>query len=442
MIVCIGSVCLRIGEVSAEDLKLTEKELAVAEEVSVDPQVLAMLKEAGCSELAKVDLNEGLWSNETRLDGLNQHRQLQRFMLAQPDPNWPKTEKNLRRIMKKYPELEAVIADEYLPRIAPNPKFQEQLRRAAEFREVMKPFRAYLQQQRDEILLKRGASRDGWAISVSPDTTPEQLSKMLHDEFDGKPLAEKYNPKPLFGLRAYVVLTPDQLEKSKTRFGMAETVRDQLVRRLQRDLNSKGYGIYGGPLVRDSELFSSESAAQEFLKQHQIPECFARITRKEPSSLPYSFKRGADLTHFAISEDADIEKSPDGEWKILDPERFHLEVEFPSIFVVNRSGEHSVNQFDFVRLAGVQAVNYGISEERIVEQLRKWDEQFGIQVISASDRLIVRFLKLPTEDSTLLDELFKLCPEIVYNTDPPMPHVVQRFRKEFRETQEVSFWWD
>lgn len=446
---CIGFALQVIGvKVSAEEIALTPNELAYAKEMSFDPRALTILKEAGTLELTKCDLTKSFAAGETRLNGMHRQTSDDRFVLGKRDPDDKLIEDNLRRIMKKYPELQRVISEEYLPCEESDPKRVNDWKRQLEFREVMRPFSAYLQQERDEFRNQNMLSpMQKPSFTISDNITPEELSKRLHEKFEGKPLADKYKPHPRYAIRSYVVLSAEQNEKAKKLFGMNERAQEDMIRLLQVRLKPLGYCAYGGPIIEDSKLFGSEQQADDHRVANKIPHYFATIRRTKAWSVPYSFERGFGPGHFPIAYDADIEKVSEGQWRISYPERFELKVAFPTVFLVKDGSSQKdidgVSKFDFVRLAGVDAPNYGINTDLIVDQLKKWDDEFGVQLISASsDRMLIHFSSVPQDESQLLTEIFTLCPEFVENTDPPNLVHVERFRKDFLKTHDVHFWWD
>jgi hypothetical protein len=97
------------------------------------------------------------------------------------------------------------------------------------------------------------------------------------------------------------------------------------------------------------------------------------------------------------------------------------------------------SQFDILRVAQSDAVNYGMVTEDLIKKLSDYDRAYGIDIFHAeTDTIEFRFSKLPGDMRGFCEDLYKFCPDIV---DQGVGSV-EGLENEIRRTQEVFLWWD
>lgn len=97
------------------------------------------------------------------------------------------------------------------------------------------------------------------------------------------------------------------------------------------------------------------------------------------------------------------------------------------------------DQFDIVRLAATDGINYGLTTEDIVRRLKEWDQKFGIDVWQAeTDTLQMDLKREPDNMRTFSPELYKFCPDIVDQGVGDLDSL----QKEIRKQQAIYLWWD
>lgn len=110
------------------------------------------------------------------------------------------------------------------------------------------------------------------------------------------------------------------------------------------------------------------------------------------------------------------------------------------ITLADRSG------YQFIMQKGTEAVNYGLDTKDIVRQLLKWDEEYGIDILGACvDWVDVRFKKLPWDLMTLVDEIWKFCPDSIAIGQYEVERVSEAFDELaplLRSKGIVPLWWD
>ena len=97
------------------------------------------------------------------------------------------------------------------------------------------------------------------------------------------------------------------------------------------------------------------------------------------------------------------------------------------------------SQFDILRVAKSDAVNYGMVTNDLIKKLTEYDRRYGIDIYHAeTDTIEFKLSKLPDDMSAFCKDLYKFCPDIV---DQGVG-TVEALEKEIRRTGAVFLWWD
>lgn len=97
------------------------------------------------------------------------------------------------------------------------------------------------------------------------------------------------------------------------------------------------------------------------------------------------------------------------------------------------------NQFDILRVAATDAVNYDKGTEDLIAKLQRWDEKYGIDIYAAQTDLIQLKLKtIPKDMPAFAQEVYEFCPDIV---DQGIGSV-EKLAQEIARSKEVYLWWD
>lgn len=97
------------------------------------------------------------------------------------------------------------------------------------------------------------------------------------------------------------------------------------------------------------------------------------------------------------------------------------------------------DQFDILRLAATDGINYGLTTEGIVTRLKNWDKQFGISIWQAeTDTVQMDMKNKPLNLSTFSKDLYEFCPDIVDQGTGDL----QSLENELRESGAIYLWWD
>jgi hypothetical protein len=132
------------------------------------------------------------------------------------------------------------------------------------------------------------------------------------------------------------------------------------------------------------------------------------------------------------------EALPKGYIAFLGTSHFLGEEQFPDghVELVVAPG---ATQFDIIRTARTDAVNYGIETEAIVRQLERWDAEVGIDITLANaDTVVFSLRTLPKDVEAFAKDVYAFCPDIVDQGVGSLDALV----KEIRAHQHLLLWWD
>lgn len=97
------------------------------------------------------------------------------------------------------------------------------------------------------------------------------------------------------------------------------------------------------------------------------------------------------------------------------------------------------NQFDILRIAASDAINYGMETGDLIAHLQRWDLDFGIDIYAAqTDSVQLRLRSKPRNIKAFAEEVYEFCPDIV---DQGIGSVAA-LAAEIEKSGEVYLWWD
>lgn len=100
---------------------------------------------------------------------------------------------------------------------------------------------------------------------------------------------------------------------------------------------------------------------------------------------------------------------------------------------------HGNSQFDIVRIAQSDAINYGMETEDLIRKLEVYHSEYGIDIFHAeTDTIEFRFTTMPDDLAEFCKDLYEFCPDIV---DQGVG-TVEELQKEITKTGTVFLWWD
>lgn len=97
------------------------------------------------------------------------------------------------------------------------------------------------------------------------------------------------------------------------------------------------------------------------------------------------------------------------------------------------------DQFDVLRLARSDAVNYGMETEDLVRRLKVYDSSIGLTILQANtDTVVSRMTRLPADVPAFAAEIYELCPDVV---DQGVGSV-EALAAELARSRVLYLWWD
>jgi len=97
------------------------------------------------------------------------------------------------------------------------------------------------------------------------------------------------------------------------------------------------------------------------------------------------------------------------------------------------------NQFDILRIAQSDAVNFDMETEDLVCKLQDYDSKYGIDIFHAeTDTIEFRFRSMPQDLAGFCEDLYDFCPDIVDQGAGS----VEELEKEVAKNGTVFLWWD
>lgn len=426
----VSSLLIGGESTSASVLDLTADENSIATELKFNPKSLSIVKEATSSPLKKVDLS--------RFSGYDVDTDFGRLGRGVADLKAKLA--TFLKIRSNYPELAPVLDPtiEYLRSPGPSDSLKKWVEAVA-LSSGGKSAASILRER--ELAGPSLPDRD----SVSGKTKYKMPRSSIEIHYDEKTLATKY------AVRFFLPLTPEQKRQKRKSPIVISAPNTELIKTLNRDLNPIGYAAYGGDVRRTIRFFSTEAEAKQYLASlHNLSE-FGAVSEVKPLVFETDLlSDGAASVGLMISAGSTVEKVAARKWKVSSPKKYIVSTELGFGFLVKQpSSEHSDNssasKFDFVKYAGT-GTYHGIDDAKLIEKLKLWDRQFGIDVIATCHRsLDVEFRTLPENMSELCNDVHQLCPDLFLEDRSDYEETaagLRAFASELKRTKSIHFWWD
>ncbi|MEO8016722.1 MAG: DUF4253 domain-containing protein [Pseudomonadota bacterium] len=96
-------------------------------------------------------------------------------------------------------------------------------------------------------------------------------------------------------------------------------------------------------------------------------------------------------------------------------------------------------QFDILRIAASDAVNFDKETEDLIKVLKTWDVAFGIDILRAqTDRIVLHLKSMPIDMKKFTADVYEFCPDIVDQGTGS----IDKLQTEITTTRTVFLWWD
>lgn len=97
------------------------------------------------------------------------------------------------------------------------------------------------------------------------------------------------------------------------------------------------------------------------------------------------------------------------------------------------------SQFDILRVAASDGINYDLMTEDLVRELTEWDAEMGIDIWQAeTDTIQLRLKSLPKDPMKFAERVYKFCPDVVDQGTGSVKELARWIRK----SKQVFLWWD
>ncbi|MGH9748892.1 MAG: DUF4253 domain-containing protein [Candidatus Polarisedimenticolia bacterium] len=99
----------------------------------------------------------------------------------------------------------------------------------------------------------------------------------------------------------------------------------------------------------------------------------------------------------------------------------------------------TTDPFDPLRAVGTNGANYDIGTDAVIERLKKWDAEFGLDLHGAGfDWVDGTFRRPPADMPGFAREVFEFCPDVVEQGTG----TVEALADEMRKSNTLYLWWD
>lgn len=97
------------------------------------------------------------------------------------------------------------------------------------------------------------------------------------------------------------------------------------------------------------------------------------------------------------------------------------------------------DKYDLLRFEGTNGMNYNLYIEDIIDQLKVWDNLYGLDFIATGiDFIDADIRKLPKDMSGFCHDLYTFCPDIVEQGTGS----IEALKSEISLTKKLFLWWD
>jgi hypothetical protein len=97
------------------------------------------------------------------------------------------------------------------------------------------------------------------------------------------------------------------------------------------------------------------------------------------------------------------------------------------------------DQFELVKYMHTNGLNYNVTNEQIIERLRKWNMDSPFKIITADeDRIEADFIQLPKDLNKFASDIYSFCPDVIDQGAGSEENLIKYFKTE----KSFWLWWD
>lgn len=99
----------------------------------------------------------------------------------------------------------------------------------------------------------------------------------------------------------------------------------------------------------------------------------------------------------------------------------------------------SSDKFDILRASYSDGINYGLTNEKIIDKLKEWDKAYDIDIWQAeTDTIQFTFKSLPEDVPSFTSDVYKFCPDIVDQGSGNISDLI----RYIKGSKSLYLWWD
>ena|GEM_PF-6549706 len=389
------------------------------------------------------------------------------------DPYLPEDMALLKKIGEQYPQLKP-MSDMAVVRFAKGPRYWDPLmtedenRRNEKVMTAMRKYQALMSQESDDAVAAATGKVEfkveamAYGIEFKPDgtmqvhgTPPPKNDFVKSDEAADKyieGLDKKYAGKELRPEnrgKEFLALKFFSNDNSKP-------PADPRIPALRDKLAKLGYRIIERESSERTVRFKTHEELEKFLHAHEIAENHAGVEEQNPRQMqviypvdwqkdlanpedaktivkqnPFSgntdparieetiatlkqrVNASADAREhgqfFEILPGTTVKPTSDRKWLLTIPQRYSASLSVHTAVVAKIEGPG----YELLTMANTRGYSPDLTRGQIIEQLKKWDQEYGISILHAEfSSVSVQFKKLPTDLDPLLKQMIEFCPGV------------------------------
>lgn len=97
------------------------------------------------------------------------------------------------------------------------------------------------------------------------------------------------------------------------------------------------------------------------------------------------------------------------------------------------------DQFELIKFAQTNGLNYDVTNEHVIDKLKKWNSVSPFIIVTADeDRIEADFIELPTDLESFAKDIYEFCPDVIDQGAGSEEDLIKYFKTE----KSFWLWWD
>ena len=99
----------------------------------------------------------------------------------------------------------------------------------------------------------------------------------------------------------------------------------------------------------------------------------------------------------------------------------------------------AANMFDVIKLMNTNGLNYDVTNEQVVEQMKVWDNLVKFKLVVADeDRIEAKMTSLPADLDSFVNEIYNFCPDVIEQGYRD----IDEMKADYLKNKYFWLWWD